>query len=62
MKTITQVRAAFWESHPEILHHKRSKKRQNDYNTNIRCLFVDFVDNLHKNGQISDKLAFKVTL
>ena len=27
------------------------------YKTDTRCAFVDFVDAMHRNGQISDRLA-----
>lgn len=62
MNTINKVRALFWESHPEFKNEFKVKKRQNDYKTDIRCCFVDFVDFLQKSGQISEKLANKVTL
>jgi len=66
MKTQTQVRNNFWqylaEVNPELRKEKRSKKTQNDYCTDIRCLFVDYVDHLQKDGTISEKLANKVTL
>jgi hypothetical protein len=62
MKTIQEVRNSFWEAHPQYKSYFRKKKRQNDYVTDIRCSFVDYVDYLHRNGEISDGLANKVTL
>ncbi len=66
MKTITDVRNSFWdylnEVSPNMAKERRSKKRQNDYNTDIRCTFVDYVDNLRRDNQISEKLAQRVTL
>jgi len=62
MKTITEVRKAFWEAHPEFEEDYRVKKRQNDYKTDIRVSFVDYVDHLNKAGEISEKLARRVTL
>ena len=62
MKTITEIRAAFWESHPEFASHYRKTWRQNRYNATIRSAFVDFVDYLARDGQISENLAFRVTL
>jgi hypothetical protein len=66
MKTVTEVRESFWqylsEVSPELAKERRSKKRQNQYCTDIRCSFVDYVDYLLKDGQISDKLANRVTL
>lgn len=62
MKTISEVRNAFWRDYPEFKSLYRVGKRQNDYNTDIRTTFVDYVDSLARDGQISDKLANKVTL
>lgn len=62
MKTQTQVRNAFWQSFPQYAKDRRSKKRQNDYKTDIRCTFCDFVERLRKDGVISEKLAYRVTL
>lgn len=68
-----QVRAAFWEAFPEFrrgvkkvgVHNGRTlyvEKTQNDYPTDVRVAFVDFVDHLHRDGQISDALANRATL
>jgi len=62
MKTIGDVRRAFWDAHPEFKSEYRARKRQNEYYTDIRCSFVDFVDYLQRNGDISEKLAQRVTL
>lgn len=62
MKTISAVRAAFWNVHPQFSSEYRKTYRQNDYNATIRSAFVDFVDHLQKDGQISEKLAYRVTL
>ena len=70
MTTQKQVRAAFWEAsairdfeHPgrgPNISHKRG--RDGDFNTDTRCAFGDFVDMLARDGQISEKLAERVTL
>lgn len=60
-----QVRAAFWEAgYPNV-----SKRKIRDYSgkgtmhdTDTRCAFVDFVDMLCRNGEISETLAERVTL
>ncbi len=64
MKTIADVRRAFWEAHPTM-----PRKKITDYSgagkvypTDTRCAFVDFVDYLARDGQISDSLANRVTL
>lgn len=60
MKTIKQIRDSFWNAFPEFTRIKGYS--QNDYCTDIRCSFVDYVDYLHRDGQINDKLANDVTL
>ncbi len=62
MKTITEIRKAFWEYHPKYKHNYRKTWRQNRYPTDIRVLFIDYVDFLAKNGDITEKLARRVTL
>jgi hypothetical protein len=62
MKTIKEVRVSFWDSYPEFKKEYRKTKRQNEYNTDIRVSFVDYVDFLSKNHSITEKLARRVTL
>lgn len=66
MTTQTEIRNAFWqylaEVRPELAAMKRARKSQNDYNCDIRTLFVDYVDGLCRDRQISDSLARRVTL
>ena len=62
MKTVSQVRKAFWDNHPQFKSQYRKTYRQNQYHTDIRCAFVDFVDYLQKDGIISENLADRVTL
>ena len=66
LTTQRQVRAAFWEAHPDFDFQAREagirSKRQNEHCATVRCSFVDFVDILHRNGEISDALANRVTL
>lgn len=66
IKTQTQVREDFWgflrEVNPGLAVKYRRTKRQNDYPTDIRVHFVDFVDQLRRNGQIGESLANRVTL
>lgn len=57
--TQRQVRKAFWEAHPTA---SRLHGRDGDYLTGTRVLFVDFVNALNKDGNISDALANRVTL
>jgi hypothetical protein len=62
MKTQAQVRASFWESFPEFADQYRKTYRQSQYNATIRTAFVDYVDSLAKDGEITEKLASGVTL
>lgn len=62
MKTITAVRLSFWSAFPEFKSEYRKTYRQNDYNATIRSCFVDYVDNLRRDNQISESLANRVTL
>ena len=66
MKTQKQIRANFWEYlkevAPQYLKEYKASKRQNDYNTDIRVFFVDYVNDLQRNGIITNNLAYKVTL
>lgn len=62
MKTVKQIRQSFWENHPEFKNEFRKSYRQNQYHTDIRVAFVEYVDYLQKDGQISEKLARKATL
>jgi hypothetical protein len=66
MTTQKQVRAAFWAAFPHLAEQAREAgiltKPQNFHCATVRCMFVDFVDSLHRDGQISDALADRVTL
>ena len=62
MKTTPEVRQAFWDAHPEFKNEYRKTWRQNQYRTDIRVSFVAYVDHLRQNGEISDNLAYRVTL
>jgi hypothetical protein len=66
LTTQKEIREAFWEAHPSFDHQARAagirSKPQNQQCATVRCAFVDFVEHLHRDGQISDKLADRVTL
>lgn len=64
MNTITQIRESFWHSEfsEPFQSEYRKTYRQNQYRTDIRCAFVDYVDALSRDGQITEKLANRVTL
>lgn len=59
-----EVRARFWRENPGL---DRQKVKDFEgtglmYKTDTRVAFVDFVDALHREGVISDRLAQNVTL
>lgn len=58
--TQKELRATFWFHHPEYKHYKGN--RQNDCPTDIRLAWCDFVEHMHRSGQISDALANRATL
>lgn len=62
LKTINEVRASFWDAHPQFKNEYRKTWRQNQYRTDIRVSFTDYVDHLRKSVLISEKLANRVTL
>ena len=61
-----EVRMSFWENIEGLNRSKELKIKKsrpdNDFRTDVRCAFVDYVDNLQKEGRISESLASKVTL
>lgn len=60
MKTQAQLRAAFWESFPKFV--RRAGWRQNRYGADIRMAWVDFIDSMRRDRQISETLASRATL
>lgn len=64
MKTMTfkQVRNLFFEEFPQFRHERRRGKQQNEFSTDCRCYFVDFVDYLHRDGQLTDRQRENITL
>jgi hypothetical protein len=69
LTTQKQVRAAFWrmvsERKPPGVTRKRIPNYAGNgtmYNTDTRCAFADFVDQLSKEFLISSELAHRVTL
>lgn len=64
--TLGQLRNCFWsmlkECNSELAKGYRTKKRQKEYCTDIRCSWVDFVDCQEKMGLISEKLANRAIL
>jgi hypothetical protein len=66
--TQRQVRAAFWQStglrRPLIATRPGLYRyaTHNECPADVRAAFCDFVDHMHRTGEISDALADRVTL
>ena len=62
--TQKQIRAAFWQAFPDLPRRKIPdySGKSTMYPTDTRCIFVDFVDHLHRSGQITEALANRATL
>lgn len=60
IKTLTALRAAFWEAHPQFK--RKGRTRQNDYPINVRMAWCDYVEHMVRNGDISENLAQRATL
>ncbi len=59
MTTQAQVRKSFWNTHLFVRYPGRP---QNGYGATDRSAFVEYVDTLTKNGDITESLAQRVTL
>ena len=64
-----QIRAAFWEAFPDLPRRRyryswnpRDKTAELVYPIDTRCAFVDYLDQLQRNGVISESLANRATL
>ena len=67
MNKQSEIKAAFWKAYAGVPGISRKKIRDYSgngtmHNTDTRCAFVDFVDELRRAGQISASLAERVTL
>lgn len=60
--TKNEIRRLFFETYPQFKHEYKARKSQNLYSCDCRCTFVDFVDYLMKDGQISERMANNITL
>lgn len=54
------LRAAFWDAHPQFT--RKGRQSQNKYPCDVRVSFVDFVENMKRDGQISEALGRRATL
>ena len=62
--TLKELRKMFWGeiATPEMRAEYRIRKTQNDYSTDIRCAWVDFIDWAFKSGIITEKQSNNATL
>jgi hypothetical protein len=64
--TQKQLRDEFWETFPElecrVNHNTGNPLRQNKQPVDTRMSFVDWIDQLQRNGDIPEKLAERATL
>ena len=62
--TLKELRKMFWSeiATPEMRAEYRIRKTQNDYSTDIRCAWVDFIDWACKSGRITEKQCNNATL
>lgn len=62
--TQKQIRRAFWQAFPEADRRKITdySGKGKMYRTDTRTLFVEFIDALRRDDQISPELAERVTL
>ena len=61
--TTRTLRRLFWQCYPETKKELyATTKRQNNYPTDVRCAWVDFVDDLCRSNLISRNLANITTL
>ena len=58
----SQLRTAFWRAFPQFATLKRSRKTQNDYPTDVRVTWCDFIEAARSNGEITDRVAERATL
>jgi hypothetical protein len=60
--TFKQVRDLFFEEFPEFQQERRCRKSQNEYTTNCRVYWCDFVEMLRRNGDITESQANRIVL
>lgn len=60
--TFAQIRNMFWNDHPQFKSEFRTRKTQNDYYTDIRVSFTDYIYMLYENGIITEKQYNNITL
>lgn len=54
------LRLSFWLEHPQ--YQRKGRQSQNDYPCDVRVAWVDYVEDMHRSGRISDALAQRAVL
>ena len=64
--TQRELRRRFWADHPDFAFQAREagiiSKGQNEQCATVRCTFVDWLDGLARDGEVSEALAHRATL
>ena len=60
--TFKQVRDLFFNEFPQFRHERRYRKPQDEYSTDCRVYWCDFVEFLRRNGDITTKQAERIVL
>jgi hypothetical protein len=64
--TIKQIRQQFWDDHPELEREAKKRKTrskdQNHQTTTCRCVFVNWLDMMARDGKITERQAANATL
>lgn len=60
--TEEEVIESFFEWHDEARKEREKGKEQNSFSTDVRVAFVEYIDYLQKDGEISEELASNITL
>lgn len=62
--TQRELRRIFWQTFPHLPKRKIADYSGNGtmYRTDTRCAWVDWIDSLQKNGDITEELAERATL
>lgn len=64
--TFKEIRRQFWqmleEVNPKLYKQGKRSKKQNEQPTDIQCMFVDYIDDLARSGEITESQAKRITL
>ena len=58
--TQKDLRDAFWAAHPNLT--RKGNQKQNEYPTDTRLTWIDYVEYMRRDGQIGEALTQRATL